>query len=77
VQTVTRVIQDITGTPPILSTSGGTSDARFIKDYCPVVELGLPNATIHKINEQCDVDDLMRLSQIYGDIVRVCLEKQS
>jgi succinyl-diaminopimelate desuccinylase len=76
VQTVTRVIQDITGTPPILSTSGGTSDARFIKDYCPVVELGLPNATIHKINEQCDVNDLMRLSQIYGDIVRVCLEKK-
>jgi succinyl-diaminopimelate desuccinylase len=73
VKTVADVTKDVTGQTPTLSTSGGTSDARFIKDYCPVVELGLSNATIHKINEHCSVADLTLLSKVYGGILRAVL----
>jgi succinyl-diaminopimelate desuccinylase len=48
-----------------LSTSGGTSDARFIKDYCPVVEFGLVGQTMHKIDERVPVSDIEKLAQIY------------
>ncbi len=51
VDVVSDAIAQVTGRQPELSTSGGTSDARFIKDYCPVVEFGLVNATMHKIDE--------------------------
>ena len=57
--------QDVTGRKPSLSTGGGTSDARFIKNACPVVELGLVNATIHGVNERVALDDLEALSRIY------------
>ena len=59
------VIEETTGLDPNRSTSGGTSDARFIKDYCPVVEFGLVHATIHQIDEQVPVADLEMLSRIY------------
>ena len=55
----------MTGRKPSLSTGGGTSDARFIKNACPVVELGLINATIYAVNERVAVDDLEALSRIY------------
>ena len=62
---VTEAVQDVTGRKPSLSTGGGTSDARFIKNACPVVELGLVNATIHAVNERVAIDDLEALSRIY------------
>lgn len=66
VDAVSRAITTVTGIAPQLSTSGGTSDGRFIADICPqVVELGPRNATIHKLNEYVEVEDLERLPQIY------------
>jgi len=62
---VTEAVQDVTGRKPSLSTGGGTSDARFIKNACPVVELGLVNATIHAVNERVALDDLEALSRVY------------
>jgi succinyl-diaminopimelate desuccinylase len=62
---IAAAVQDVTGRRPELSTGGGTSDARFIKNACPVVELGLVNATIHAVNERVALDDLERLSLIY------------
>ncbi len=58
-------IRDITGLEPELSTTGGTSDARFIKDHCPVIEFGLVNKTIHQVNEQVPVEHLEVLTKIY------------
>ncbi|MGE0232022.1 MAG: succinyl-diaminopimelate desuccinylase [Flavobacteriaceae bacterium] len=58
-----------TGAEPALSTGGGTSDARFIKDYCPVVELGLVGRTMHGIDENVPVGELRALSAIYLDFI--------
>jgi len=58
-------IEDVTGRCPTLSTNGGTSDARFIKAVCPVVELGLVNATIHAVDERVPLEDLEGLTRIY------------
>jgi succinyl-diaminopimelate desuccinylase len=69
VELVSVVIAEVTGRQPELSTSGGTSDARFIKDYCPVVEFGLVNATMHKIDECVAIDDLVSLTAIYRRIL--------
>ncbi|TXF13686.1 succinyl-diaminopimelate desuccinylase [Pelomicrobium methylotrophicum] len=64
-------IREVAGIEPELSTSGGTSDGRFIADICPqVIELGLLNATIHKVNECVPLADLARLSDIYGHTLR-------
>jgi succinyl-diaminopimelate desuccinylase len=69
VDLVSRAIAETTGQAPMLSTSGGTSDARFIKDYCPVVEFGLVNATMHKIDEQVATADLVALTAVYRRIL--------
>ncbi len=58
-----------TGITPQLSTSGGTSDARFIKDYCPVVEFGPVNRTIHKADENISIADLEALTRIYTALI--------
>jgi succinyl-diaminopimelate desuccinylase len=58
-------ITEITGLEPELSTSGGTSDARFIKNFCPVVEFGLVNKTIHQVDEQVPLEHLEILTSIY------------
>lgn len=58
-------IQSVTGKQASLSTSGGTSDARFIKDYCPVVEFGLVGQTMHMANERTSLQDLESLTAIY------------
>jgi succinyl-diaminopimelate desuccinylase len=58
-----------TGLVPKLSTSGGTSDARFIKDYCPVLEFGPTNATIHQTDERISVDELKVTTRIYRRII--------
>ena len=58
-----------TGVLPRLSTSGGTSDARFVKDYCPVLEFGPTNATIHQTDERIAIDELRATQAIYGRII--------
>ncbi len=65
VDTLVAAIREETGRTPELSTSGGTSDARFIKDACPVVEFGLVNETIHRIDEHVPLADLEALTKIY------------
>lgn len=69
VDLIAGTIAEVTGRQPELSTSGGTSDARFIKDYCPVVEFGLVNATMHKIDECVATTDLLALTAIYRRIL--------
>jgi succinyl-diaminopimelate desuccinylase len=69
VDLVAGTIKDVTGRMPALSTSGGTSDARFIKDYCPVIEFGLAHQTMHKIDERVPTADLVTLTAIYRRIL--------
>jgi succinyl-diaminopimelate desuccinylase len=59
-----------TGISPELSTSGGTSDARFIRRMCPVVEFGLPGQSMHKVDEQAAVADIEALARIYDRILQ-------
>ena len=66
---VSDAVEETTGRKPELSTGGGTSDARFIKDICPVVELGLLSGGMHGIDEHADVADLEALSLIYERIL--------
>ncbi|MGI9464880.1 MAG: succinyl-diaminopimelate desuccinylase, partial [Aestuariivirgaceae bacterium] len=65
VDIVSAAVTGETGLTPELSTGGGTSDARFIKDYCPVVEFGPINQTIHQVDERIGVDELKALTRIY------------
>ncbi|MEZ5817551.1 MAG: succinyl-diaminopimelate desuccinylase [Hyphomicrobiaceae bacterium] len=65
VETMRRAVGDLTGRNPALTTNGGTSDARFIQAYCPVIEFGLVNETIHAVDERCPVADLVKLTDIY------------
>ncbi len=65
VETLSQSVSEVTGRTPKLSTGGGTSDARFIKDVCPVVEFGLVNETIHKVDEHVPLSDLATLTQVY------------
>src|SRR5437764_1528111 len=67
---VVEAIEEETGAAPELSTSGGTSDGRFLIQLCPVVDFGLPNATMHKVGECATVEDIRTLSRIYERIVR-------
>jgi succinyl-diaminopimelate desuccinylase len=64
-QTVAAVVADVTGITPEASTTGGTSDARFLSKICPVVEFGLCNATMHKLDEAVAIADLDTLTEIY------------
>lgn len=67
---LTAAIQAELGVTPDLSTTGGTSDARFIKDACPVVEFGLVSQTMHKVDERTGVDDIAHLTNIYEKVLR-------
>jgi succinyl-diaminopimelate desuccinylase len=69
VDLLSDAIREITGSAPKLSTTGGTSDARFIKDYCPVVEFGLVGQTMHKIDERVPVAEVEALSRIYHRVL--------
>ncbi|MBC9880089.1 succinyl-diaminopimelate desuccinylase [Bradyrhizobium sp. INPA01-394B] len=62
-------IEEVTGRKPELSTSGGTSDARFISSYCPVIEFGLVGQTMHQVNERVPVEDLEKLTKVYRGIL--------
>lgn len=78
VDAVSKAIEQVTGIVTELSTSGGTSDGRFIADICPqVIELGPLNATIHQLNECVAVDDLEILSEIYRRTLAILLSRQS
>lgn len=70
---VTAAIRDVTGIEAELSTTGGTSDARFLSRLCPVVEFGLNNATMHKLDEAVAVQDLRDLQRIYARIAERAL----
>jgi len=65
VGTLSGSIEAVTGSRPVLSTTGGTSDARYIKDYCPVVEFGLVGKTMHMVDERVPLADLEMLTAIY------------
>ena len=70
---VVAAIEEETGLSPELSTSGGTSDGRFLIQLCPVVDFGLPNATMHKVGECASVEDIEMLSRIYERVVSKAL----
>jgi succinyl-diaminopimelate desuccinylase len=66
---VQDAVERVTGVLPKLSTSGGTSDARFVKDLCPVLEFGPTNATIHQTDERIAIDELRATKAVYGRII--------
>ena len=70
---VVQAIEEETGLAPELSTSGGTSDGRFLIQLCPVVDFGLPNPTMHKVGEHAAVEDIHALSRIYERVLRKVL----
>ena len=67
---IARVVAAETGLVPVASTSGGTSDARFVKDHCPVVEFGLVGRTMHQVDERVAVADIVALKAIYARVLR-------
>ena len=70
---VVSSIREEVGVEPTLSTSGGTSDGRFLIKLCPVVDFGLPNATMHKVGEHAAVEDIRALSRIYARVIEKAL----
>ena len=64
-----RAVSAVRGLEPKLSTTGGTSDARFIRRLAPVVEFGLPSRTMHKVDERAAVADIRDLAQIYAGVL--------
>ena len=69
IASLSGAVEAVTGRVPALSTTGGTSDARFIKDYCPVVEFGLVGQTMHMVDERVALSDLETLTTIYETFV--------
>ena len=67
---VARAVEAETGVAPELSTSGGTSDARFVKDHCPVVEFGLVGKTMHQVDERVEISQVHMLKAVYGRILK-------
>ena len=70
VRLVAGSVRAETGMEPALSTSGGTSDARFVKDHCPVVEFGLVGRTMHQVDERVEVAQIVQLKAIYARILK-------
>lgn len=75
VDAMREAVGAVAGRQPELSTGGGTSDARFIQAYCPVIEFGLVNQTIHQVNEHVAVDDLHQLTAIYERFIAGYFER--
>jgi succinyl-diaminopimelate desuccinylase len=67
---VARAVEAETGVQPVLSTSGGTSDARFVKDHCPVVEFGLVSQSMHQVDEHVRLDHVHQLKSVYARILK-------
>ncbi|MCJ8507966.1 succinyl-diaminopimelate desuccinylase [Rhizobium lemnae] len=74
ISSLSKAVEAKTGRRPVLSTTGGTSDARFIKDYCPVVEFGLVGQTMHMVDERVAVADLEKLTEIYAHFIEQWFE---
>ncbi|MCP4933569.1 MAG: succinyl-diaminopimelate desuccinylase [bacterium] len=72
---LSEAIKRVTGLTPELSTTGGTSDARFIKKFCPVIEFGLVNATIHQVDEQVPLAHMQTLTAIYTAFLKTYFPK--
>jgi succinyl-diaminopimelate desuccinylase len=70
VELVLDAVEAVAGARPEPNTAGGTSDARFIRSLCPVVELGLVGQTMHQVNEQVPVEEIVRLKAIYAEVIR-------
>jgi succinyl-diaminopimelate desuccinylase len=68
-EVVAAAVADVTGRSPELSTTGGTSDARFIRDLCPVVELGLVGTTMHSVDERAPVAEILKLQAVYERLI--------
>lgn len=68
--TLANAIETVVGKTPELSTGGGTSDARFIKDFCPVVEFGLVGQTMHQVDERTALSDIDELTSVYGSFLK-------
>lgn len=68
-EVISAAVADVTGAPPELSTTGGTSDARFIRDLCPVVELGLVGKTMHAVDERAPVAEIRQLQAVYEQLI--------
>jgi len=66
---LSEACESVTGHKPDLSTTGGTSDSRFIRDYCPVVDFGLVGQTMHQVDERVAVSDIAALSEIYARVI--------
>ncbi|MGL5012288.1 MAG: M20/M25/M40 family metallo-hydrolase, partial [Paracoccaceae bacterium] len=67
---IARAVHAETGRTPAPSTTGGTSDARFVKDHCPVVEFGLVGRTMHQVDERVEVAQITALKSIYTRILQ-------
>ena len=67
---VAASVKAVTGRVPVASTTGGTSDARFIKDHCPVVEFGLVGQTMHEVDENVEITQIHQLKEVYGHMLR-------
>jgi len=68
---VAAAVEKITGNKPKFTTTGGTSDARFVARYCPVVEFGMVNESIHQVDEFCTVEDLAACTAVYREILKL------
>jgi succinyl-diaminopimelate desuccinylase len=68
-EVVATAVRAVTGLEPEMSTTGGTSDARFIRALCPVVEFGLVGTTMHKVNECAPIAEIHALSAIYEHLI--------
>lgn len=73
---VSAAVEEVTGKAPLPSTAGGTSDARFIKDLCPVVELGLVGTTMHQVDESVALADIEQLTRIFEAVLRRHLRRR-
>lgn len=72
---VAQAVTEVTGQQPELSTTGGTSDARFIRRLCPVVEFGLPGQSMHKVDEQASVADIESLTKLYDSVLKLVFSR--
>jgi succinyl-diaminopimelate desuccinylase len=73
VDALVRAIRRTTGEEPELNAGGGTSDARFIRAFCPVAEFGDVGATGHQVDERASVENLRKLARVYTAILEECL----
>ena len=72
---ISKAVKQELGVTPKLSTTGGTSDARFIKDMCPVTEFGLVGKTMHAVDEKVETKQINQLKEIYTRILEAYFEK--